>query len=113
MIIFKTMKLNNNLTVWDKIIGTTTILCFIFWILAKIPEMYDFIPFGIVYESVGWLISPIITVLCSLYFLIKWVMNKFTLNKIYLYGFLLGLITLYIMRFIFSITTNGIVLIND
>ena len=35
-------------------------------------------------------------------------MNKFSLNKIYLYGFLLGVLTLLIMRFVFSITVNGI-----
>ena len=87
-----------NLTDWDKIVCVASVLCYVFWVLAKIPVMYDFIPFDIVYESVGWSISPIITILCLLYFFIKWIMNKFSLNKIYLYGFLLGVLTLLIMR---------------
>lgn len=104
------MKKYNYLTDLDRIIFVVTILCFVFWILAKIPEMYDFIPFDIVYESVGWSISPLITILCTGYFLIKWVKNKFSVSKIYIYGFLLGVITLLIMRFIFSITLDGITL---
>lgn len=97
-----------NLTDWDKIVCVASVLCYVFWVLAKIPVMYDFIPFDIVYESVGWSISPIITILCLLYFFVKWIMNKFSLNKIYLYGFLLGVLTILIMRFVFSITVNGI-----
>ena len=107
------MKDYSRLNDWDKIVAMATILCFIFWILAKIPAMYDFIPFGIVYESVGWSISPIITVICSLYFLVKWIMKGFTLNKIYLYCFLVGTLTLLIMRFIFSITLDGIIWMPD
>lgn len=107
------MKIYNRLNDWDKIVAIATILCFIFWVLAKIPAMYDFIPFDIVYESVGWSISPIITVICSLYFLVKWILNRFSLRKIYLYGFLLGVLTLLIMRFIFSITLDGITWMPD
>ncbi len=102
-----------NLTDWDKIVCVASVLCYVFWVLAKIPVMYDFIPFDIVYESVGWSISPIITILCLLYFFVKWIMNKFSLNKIYLYGFLLGVLTLLIMRFVFSITVNGITWMPD
>ena len=41
------MKAYNRLNDWDKIVAIATILCFIFWVLAKIPAMYDFIPFDI------------------------------------------------------------------
>lgn len=102
-----------NLTDWDKIVCVASVLCYVFWVLAKIPVMYDFIPFDIVYESVGWSISPIITILCLLYFFVKWIMNKFSLNKIYLYGFLLVVLTLLIMRFVFSITVKGITWMPD
>lgn len=102
-----------NLTDWDKIVCVASVSCYVFWVLAKMPVMYDFIPFDIVYESVGWSISPIITILCLLYFFVKWIMNKFSLNKIYLYGFLLGFLTLLIMRFVFSITVNGITWMPD
>ncbi|MBS7320374.1 MAG: hypothetical protein KIG55_02115 [Myroides sp.] len=107
------MKKTSNLTQWDKITSALIILCFIFWVLAKIPKMHDFIPFGILYESGGWLISLLITILLSVYFLIRWIVHKFTFNKIYLYGFLLALATLCIFRFIFSISMEGIKLMPD
>jgi len=105
------MKIYNRLNDWDRIVATATILCFIFWVLAKIPTMYDFIPFDIVYEA-GWILSIVITVICTIYFFIKWI-NVLTLKKIYLYGFLLGVATLLIMRLVYSITLDGIILIND
>src|SRR5690606_41996918 len=67
----------------------------------------------ILYESGGWLISLLITILLSVYFLIRWIVHKFTFNKIYLYGFLLALATLCIFRFIFSISMEGIKLMPD
>ncbi|KAA5534081.1 hypothetical protein [Paenimyroides baculatum] len=100
------MKVYNRLNDWDKIVATATILCFIFWVLAKIPILWDFVLFGVIYE-LGVLISVVVTVLCTVYFFIKWV-NVLTLKKIYLYGFLLGVITLLIMRLVYSITLDGI-----
>lgn len=44
------MKVYNRLTDWDKIVANATILCFIFWVLVKIPIMWDFVLFGVVYE---------------------------------------------------------------
>ncbi|MEG1377717.1 MAG: hypothetical protein RSC81_11615 [Myroides sp.] len=104
------MKIYNRLNDWDKIVATATILCFIFWVLAKIPILWDFVLFGIIYEM-GVLISVVVTVLCILYFFIKWV-NVLALKKIYLYGFLLGVLTLLIMRLVYSITLDGITFIN-
>ena len=100
------MKVYNRLNDWDKIVATATILCFIFWVLAKIPILWDFVLFGVIYEM-GVLISVVVTVLCTLYFFIKWI-NVLTLKKIYLYGFLLGVLTLLIMRLVYSITLDGI-----
>jgi len=74
--------------------------------LAKIPILWDFVLFGVIYEM-GVLISVVVTVLCTLYFFIKWI-NVLTLKKIYLYGFLLGVLTLLIMRLVYSITLDGI-----
>ena len=104
------MKPYNRLNDWDKIVATATILCFIFWVLAKIPILWDFVLFGVIYEM-GVLVSVVVTVLCTLYFFIKWI-NVLTLKKIYLYGFLLGLLTLLIMRLVYSITLDGITFIN-
>ena len=100
------MKVYNRLSDWDKIVATATILCFIFWVLAKIPILWDFVLFGVIYEM-GVLVSVVVTVLCTLYFFIKWI-NVLTLKKIYLYGFLLGVLTLLIMRLVYSITLDGI-----
>lgn len=100
------MKIYNRLSDWDKIVAIATILCFIFWVSAKIPMMWDFVLFGVIYEM-GVLISVVVTVLCTLYFFIKWI-NVLTLKKIYLYGFLLGVLTLLIMRLVYSITLDGI-----
>ena len=100
------MKIYNRLNDWDKIVATATILCFIFWVLAKIPILWDFVLFGVIYEM-GVLISIVVTVLCTLYFFIKWI-NVLALKKIYLYGFLLGVLTLLIMRLVYSITLDGI-----
>lgn len=102
------MKTYNRLNDWDKIVAVATILCFIFWVLAKIPIVWDFIPFGIVYEAGGWILSALITLISTVYFFVKWIINRFTLNKIYLYGFLLSILTLLIMRLVFSITLDGI-----
>lgn len=104
------MKIYNRLNDWDKIVAIATILCFIFWVLAKIPILWDFVLFGVIYEM-GVLISIVVTVLCTLYFFIKWI-NVLTLKKIYLYGFLLGVLTLLIMRLVYSITLDGITFIN-
>ena len=61
------MKSNNRLNDWDKIVAIATILCFVFWVLAKIPIVWDFVLFGVIYEM-GVLISIVVTVLCTLYF---------------------------------------------
>ena len=101
------MKVYNRLTDWDKIVAIATILCFIFWVLAKIPIMWDFVLFGVVYEM-GVFPMILLAVLCTFYFLVRLIINRFTLNKIYLYCFLLAILTLIIIRFVFSISLDGI-----
>lgn len=90
------MKIRNDI---DKVFTVALVGCFIFWILAKIPVAFEFIPFGIIYQA-GWLIVAIFAVTCTLYFLYQWIKNKFSFSEIYFYGFLLGIITLLIMRFV-------------
>lgn len=76
-----------------------------FYILG-VSKNSDTVGFCVIYE-LGVLISVVVTVLCTLYFFIKWI-NVLTLKKIYLYGFLLGVLTLLIMRLVYSITLDGI-----
>lgn len=92
----------------DKTASIATVLCFIYWILVKIPTNF----FAFIYEAT-WLYGILIALVCPIYFLVKWIMNKFTFKKIYFYAFLLGVVTLLIMRFIFSITSNGITWMPD
>lgn len=82
----------------DKIIGILLILTAIFWVLSKIPVMYNFIPFDIIYQA-GWLIAALATLGYMLYFLYRWNKEKFTFSTISFYGFLLGVFTLIFMRF--------------
>lgn len=84
----------------DKTFGILVVFCFIFWVLAKIRVAFEFIPFDILYEAT-WLIVALLAITCTLYFLYKWIKSKFIFSKIHFYGFLLGLITLIIMRFIY------------
>ncbi len=103
--------MRNNGTV-DKIFILVLVLCLIFWIIAKIPIIWDFILFGVIYQLI-WALMMLLTGICTIYFIIKWFLNRFSLRKIYLYGFLLGVITLLIMRFVFSITFDGITWMPD
>jgi hypothetical protein len=90
----KTMKILNDS---DKAFSILLLLCLLFWISAKTPIAL-FIPFGIVYEAT-WIMVALTTVICSLYFFYKWIKNRCSLFKIHVYGFLTGIITLLIMRF--------------
>ncbi len=84
----------------DKVFIILTIFSFTFWVLAKIPIAYEFLPFNIFYYT-SWLVVCLLAITCTLYFLYKWIKNRFVFSKIHFYGFLLGLITLIIMRFIY------------
>ena len=105
------MKVYNRLTDWDKIVAIAAILCFVFWFLSK-TDFSGSVLFGVVYEM-GVFPMMALGIICTGYFLIKWIINKFTLNKIYLYGFLLGVLTLLIMRLVYSIDLNGVTWMSD
>src|SRR5690606_15149142 len=92
----------------DKAFSIMLLFCFIFWFLSK-TEVAGFVLFDVVYEM-GVFPMILLAVLCTLYFLVRWIMTRFTVNKIYLFGCLLVVLTLLIMRFIFSITLDGITL---
>jgi hypothetical protein len=83
----------------DKAFGIMQLLCFIFWILVKIPVLHQFVLFGVLYEA-GWILTAILCIICSSYFFYKWIRAQFSLSTVYFYGFTLGIITLLIMRFV-------------
>lgn len=78
------------------------ICSFLFWILAKISFSYEFIVFNIFY-SIFWPFMTAFTIFLTLYFLLFWTKNKFKLSSKPFLGFLLGVITLVIMRFVMVI----------
>lgn len=92
------MKVYNRLTDWDKIVAIATILCF--YILGICEDTF-YIILMLSRKQVAF------TVICTIYLFIKWI-NELELKKIYLYGFLLGLLTLFIMRLVCSISLNEI-----
>ncbi len=94
----------------DKVSVVAVVFCFLFWILAKMTWFWDFdILYGFFYEM-GSLPTILFTCICPFYFLVKWIMNKFTFKKIYFYGFLLSILTVLIMRFVYSISiSSGII----
>ncbi len=93
----------------DKVLSIVITCSFLFWFLAKIPYLWDYTLFGVFYEM-GALITMVSTLLITFYFLVRWVMNRFSVNKMHLYVFLLGGITLLMMRFVYSISFSGITL---
>jgi len=93
----------NKISLFDKISLIALVLTLVYWIIVKIEV--DF--FYFIYEMT-WLLAIPFTVLLTVYFLIKWVMSKFSFKKIYLYALLLSLLALFIMRFVFVINSSGI-----
>jgi len=96
------------LSLTDKVSSIMLLFCFIFWFFSK-TEVAGFVLFGVIYQ-IGVFPMILLTVLCTSYFLVRWIMNRFTLNKIYFYGFLLGILTVLFMRFVYSISiSSGII----
>ncbi|MEG1267493.1 MAG: hypothetical protein RSC81_12305 [Myroides sp.] len=102
---FKEQKTN------DKAFLIILAFSFLFWLLAKIPFLWDFVLFGVFYEM-GAILALLGSVALTVYFLIKWILTKFNFTSIYFYAFLLGTLTLLIMRLVESITFNGITLMS-
>lgn len=96
------------LSLIDKVSSIMLLFCFIFWFFSK-TEVAGFVLFGVIYQ-IGVFPMILLAVLWTSYFLVRWIMNRFTLNKIYFYGFLLGILTVLFMRFVYSISiSSGII----
>lgn len=96
----------HQLSLIDKTFSIMLLFCFVFWFLSK-TELMNFIFVAGLYEM-GVFPMIALAVLCTFYFLVRWIMNKFTFKKIYFYGFLLSILTVLIMRFVYIITASGI-----
>ncbi|MGM0636175.1 MAG: hypothetical protein ACQESK_08925 [Bacteroidota bacterium] len=89
-----------NINQVDQIFLLLVAFSFVFWVFAKIPIMYEFLLFDIAYQA-GWMFVAVGAVVSTLYFLYRWIRHKFKFSEIHFYGFLLGVVTLLIMRFIY------------
>jgi hypothetical protein len=70
---------------------------FMFWFLSK-TTVACFTLFGVFYE-LGVFFALALAFVCPVYFLIKWVISKFSFKKYYFYWLLFGLATILIMRY--------------
>ncbi len=90
------MKNPNNL---QKVSNITLLICFVFWTLAKIPNIAELTFFGAMYQL---LVYPMIaiTALNAVVALILWLKSGIKLFSIEYFSFLLSVATLIIMRFV-------------
>ncbi len=89
------MMMKSTINTTGKILSPILLLCFLFWVLVKIPAIGSSQFFMVFYES-GWLQLILATIACTLYFVYQWVRNKFKFNY-YFYNVILGLVTLVII----------------
>jgi len=88
---------------FDRISFVAVSLLFVYWIVVKIPLGFTY---GI-YQAT-WIFGILAAFLSPIYFLIRWIIAKFSFKKIYFYALLISLFTLLIMLFVFSISFSGI-----
>jgi len=88
---------------FDRITFVAVILLFVYWIVVKTP----FFVFGFIYEAT-WILGILGAFLSPIYFLIRWVIAKFSFKKVYFYALLISIFTLLILLFVFKISFSGI-----
>ena len=89
----------SQLPIVDKIAAFLVFISLAFWSLSKLPQIANSIVFSVFYE-ISWLYMIVITLVTTFYFLYKWINMNLTFKNIYFYGFVIGVLTLVIMRFI-------------
>ena len=89
----------SQLPIMDKIAAVLVFISLAFWSLSKMSQIANSIVFSVFYE-ISWLYMIVITLVTTFYFLYKWINMNLTFKNIYFYGFVIGVLTLVIMRFI-------------
>ena len=89
----------SQLPIVDKIAAFLVFISLAFWSLSKLSQIANSIVFSVFYE-ISWLYMIVITLVTTFYFLYKWINMNLTFKNIYFYGFVIGVLTLVIMRFI-------------
>ena len=88
----------SQLPIVDKIAAFLVFISLAFWSLSKLPQIANSAVFSVFYEM-SWLYMIVITLVTTFYFLYKWINMNLTFKNIYFYGFVIGVLTLVIMRF--------------
>lgn len=80
----------------SKIILLLSIGVFMFWLLSRAINVYDFPVAGAIFEIL-WL--PLIALILALpiFSLIYWIQERFNLRSFYLYALLIAIITILLM----------------
>jgi len=93
------MKKFSELKIQDKVLTSLMFINLAFWSLSKLPFIYKFNFFNVIYEAIS-LYMIVITLLSTFYFLYKWIDLNLQVKTIYFYGLLIGVLTMFIMRFL-------------
>lgn len=83
----------------DKIAAVLAFTSLAFWSFSKLPQITNSAIFATVYDAI-WLYMIVVTLLTTFYFLYKWIDFNLKFKTIYCYGFIIGVLTLVIMRFL-------------
>ena len=89
----------SELPVFDKVTTVLIFLSLAFWSFSKVPIIASSSMFSLIYE-VSWLYMIIIALGATFYFLYQWINKDLKFKSIYFYGFIIGVLTLIIMRFV-------------
>lgn len=89
----------SELPILDKIAAVLVFFSLAFWSFSKVPQIVKTALFSDIYDTC-WLYMIFLTLLSSFYFLYKWIDCNLKFKSIYFYGFLIGVLTLGIMRFV-------------
>lgn len=88
---------------FDRITFVAVILLFVYWIAVKTPLFV----FGFIYEMT-WIIAILAAFLSPIYFLIRWLIAKFSFKKIYFYALLVSVLAFLVMTGVYKISSTGI-----
>ena len=89
----------SDLSTLDKVATLLVFLNLSFWSFSKVPQIAMSTLFSSLYNAI-WLYMIVVALLGTFYFLFKWIDVNLKIKSVYCYGFLFGLVTLVIMRFV-------------
>jgi len=89
----------NKLPFLDKLAAVLIFISLAFWSFSKVPKITGSSLYSSIYEA-SWLYMIVVTLATTFYFLYQWINLNLKIKNIYCYGFIIGVLTLVIMRFV-------------